>query len=258
MSSQANLMISIIICSISPDKFALVSENFALLLGDASFEIIGIHDARSLCEGYNRGIDQSRGDILIFSHDDIEIITPDFYPRLCQHLKKFDVVGCAGTTRVVNGFWAYAGDPFIHGIVAEPLEGAWPGNRFNLHAWGGVSQAVIDRIQALDGFFIAANRRVIQTVRFDEKTFDGFHAYDADFTFSAYLSGFRLAVCKDILIAHQSRGNFDEAFHKYNAHFLEKYRGRLPRQEPNNRQMLDGRNLDRTQMLRLCEQSKLR
>lgn len=251
-------MISIIICSINPDKFTAVSENYASLLGAAPFEIIGIHDARSLCEGYNRGIAQSRGDILIFCHDDIEIITPDFHARLCQHLKQHDVIGCAGTTRVVNGFWGYAGDPFIHGIVAEPLAGAWPGNHFDLHAWGGVSVVVVDQIQALDGFFIAMNRRVIEAMRFDEKTFDGFHVYDADFTFSAYLSGFSLAVCKDILIAHQSNGNFDDAYQIHNARFLKKYQGRLPSQEPNDRKILHGRNLGRAQMLRLCELSKLR
>jgi hypothetical protein len=36
-------------------------------------EIIGIHDARSLADGYNRGIAQSRGEHIILSHDDIEI-----------------------------------------------------------------------------------------------------------------------------------------------------------------------------------------
>lgn len=249
-------MISVIICSINPGKFMAVSKNFVSVLGGAPFEIIGIHDARSLCEGYNRGIAQSNGDILILCHDDIEIITPDFHSRLRQHLKKFDVIGCAGTTRIINSSWGHAGAPFIHGILADPLGS---GNRFNLHVWGGTSQVVVDSIQALDGFFIAVNRRVIETIRFDEKSFDGFHVYDTDFTFSAYLSGFRLAVCKDILIIHQSRGNFDEVYQKYDARFLKKHHAHLPKQEPNDRKpQLLGSNLDRAAMLRLCEHLKLR
>jgi hypothetical protein len=47
--------------------------------------------------------------------------------------------------------------------------------------------------------------------------------YDTDFCYSAYLAGFRIAVCKDILIAHQSRGNFGEQFAAYGARFKEKY-----------------------------------
>ncbi|MGA8147375.1 MAG: glycosyltransferase [Gallionellaceae bacterium] len=250
-------MISIIICSVSPDKFSLVSDNYASLLGDAPFEVIGIHDARSLCEGYNRGIAQSRGDILIFSHDDIEIITPDFYSRLCQHLKQFDAIGCAGTTRVVTSTWSYAGDPFIHGILAYPVAEAWPSDYFNLNVWGGLQQTVVEGIQSLDGFFLAVNRRIIEAISFDERTFDGFHVYDSDFTFSAYLAGFRLAVCKDLLIAHKSHGNFGKEYQKYAARFLEKYRERLPIQDINKRQVLLARNLTRAQMLRLCEQPRI-
>ncbi len=249
-------MISIIICSISPGKFMAISRNFVSLFTNVPFEIIGIHDARSLCEGYNRGIDQSHGDILIFCHDDIEILAPDFHARLCRHLDKYDVIGCAGTTRLVNSFWWLAGDPYIHGIVAEPL---LAGNRYYLYSWGGYSQVVVENIQALDGFFIAINRRVTETIRFDEKTFDGFHVYDTDFTYSTYLAGFKLAVCKDLLIAHQSRGKFDDVYQEYGARFMNKYRAHLPVQETIDiRPQLLGSNLDRAQILRVCEHLKLR
>ena len=80
-------MISVILCSIDPGKFAAVSKNLADRMADAPFEIIGIHDARSLAEGYNRGIAQSSGEILVFCHDDIEIITPDFNARIRRHLE---------------------------------------------------------------------------------------------------------------------------------------------------------------------------
>lgn len=43
-------------------------------------------DARSLCEGYNRGVAMSRGDVLIFSDDDIEIPTRDLCARLLRHI----------------------------------------------------------------------------------------------------------------------------------------------------------------------------
>ena len=246
-------MISIIICSITPEKFVWVSSNFSTILGSVPYEIIGIHDAKSLTEGYNRGAAQSRGSILIFCHDDIEIITPDFYPRICQYLKIYDVVGCAGTSRLIDSRWAHAGDPFVHGIVAYPATDNWPSDRFNLVMFGGVRSVVVEGIQALDGFFFAVNRRVLDVVHFDEQNFDGFHCYDTDFTFAAYLSGFRLAVCKDILIAHKSNGDYGEGYTIMGTRFMKKYQRHLPAQAHNKYHMALAKNLDRTQMLSLCK-----
>jgi 2-polyprenyl-3-methyl-5-hydroxy-6-metoxy-1,4-benzoquinol methylase len=66
---------------------------------------------------------------------------------------------------------------------------------------------VVENIQVFDGLFFAATRAVAEAVRFDQENFDGFHLYDLDFSFSAWLAGFRLAVCNDIDIIHDSRGN---------------------------------------------------
>jgi GT2 family glycosyltransferase len=244
-------MISVILCSINPGKFAAVSRNLADRMADAPFEIIGIHDARSLSEGYNRGIAQSSGDILIFCHDDIEIITPDFDARVRHHLETNDLVGCAGTSCLIDSNWIYAGDPFVHGIVAYPVGDAWPANRFDLMVWGGLNHATVPGIQALDGFFMATKRRVVDEIRFDEQTFDGFHLYDTDFTFAAHLAGYKVAVCKDILIAHKSGGSFGEAYAGYAATFMKKYKGLLAAQAHNSRKATVARNLDREQLLHL-------
>jgi GT2 family glycosyltransferase len=246
-------MISIIICSIDPGKFAAVSRNLADRLGDAPFEIIGIHDARSLSEAYNRGIARSRGDILIFCHDDIEILTPDFHARICSHLQTYDMVGCAGTSFLIDSKWAYAGDPFIHGIVAYPEDDAWPANRLFTVVWGGFKGAIVGDIQALDGLFLAANRRVLDAVRFDDATFDGFHLYDIDFSYAAHLAGFKLAIFKDIVIVHQSHGNFGDEWTPYADKFMQKYQGRLPVHTPTGRKVAVAKHLDRAEMLHLCE-----
>ena len=244
-------MISIIICSVAANKFALVTENFKSLLGNAPYEIIGIHDAKSLSEGYNRGIDRSRGDIVIFCHDDIEVLTPSFHQQLCNYLESYDGIGCAGTDRMIESAWFGAGDPYIHGAVAYPAGNNWPSDRFDVQIWGDLKLTVVPNIQALEGFFFAVRRTVLDRVRFDEVNFDGFHVYDTDFTFAAYLSGFRLAVCKDLLIAHQSGGNFNEEYRVYRARFAEKYRDRLVPLEPNKSKIGLARNLDRSQVLRL-------
>lgn len=215
-------MISIIICSIDNNKFSKVSQNYANLLEHEVFEIIGIHDAQSLAEGYNRGIAQSTGSILIFSHDDIEILSPDFAGKLKHNLARYDVVGVAGTSRLVSALWTAAWQPYIHGVVVCPSsQGKYVINVY------GVDGPETGSIQALDGLFFAVNRTVVEKILFDEITFDGFHCYDLDFTFQAYLTGFNLSVSNEIIIIHESVGGFDQTWEKYGQRFAQKYQSRL-------------------------------
>lgn len=244
-------LISIVICSIDPVKYELVCDNLKERLGDSPYEVIGIHDAKSLCEGYNRGFKKSRGDILVFCHDDIEIISPSFSRLLREHLKAADVVGCAGTTRLKDSKWMSSGDPHVHGVVAYPAANAWPSEVFHVSVWGGLDLTPVEGIQALDGFFIAANRRVVESVQFDEETFDGFHGYDTDFSYAAFLRGFEIMVCKDILIAHKSTvGDFDGVYKTYASRFQEKYKNHLPEKADDElMEQVDFPHVSRAQML---------
>lgn len=251
-AKKSDSFISVIICSIDPVKYELVCDNLRKHLGDSPYEVIGIHDAKSLCEGYNRGVEKSRGDILIFCHDDIEIISPNFSSLVRKHLQTFDVIGCAGTTQLKDSKWMSSGDPYLHGVIAYPVANAWPSDLFHVSTWGGVELTQIKGIQALDGVFIAANRRVVESVRFDEETFDGFHGYDTDFTYAAFLRGFEVAVCKDILIAHKSTvGDFEGVYKMYASRFWEKYKDRLPEKTSDGMtEQVDFPHVSRTQMLK--------
>ncbi|HRQ81005.1 MAG TPA: glycosyltransferase [Azospirillaceae bacterium] len=216
--------ISLVICSIDPDKFAKASANFAALLDGSDYELIGVHDARSLCEGYNRGLRRATGDIVIFCHDDIEILIPDFETRLRDRLRRFDMIGVAGTTLMAGATWMHAGWPRQHGQVNHVVadQGCY---RCDVY---GMEAAVIAPAQALDGLFIAARREAATAVGFDEAAFDGFHLYDMDFSFSAWRAGYRLAVCTDFCVIHASMGRMDEKWRAYAARFLAKHADALP------------------------------
>lgn len=90
-------------------------------------------------------------------------------------------------------------------------------------------------MQALDGLFIAVNRHVLDRCRFDEQTFDGFHLYDLDFTFSAFQAGFDVAVFRDIAVIHATAGDtpdYEAAFQRYRKRFESKYAAELSPRDP--------------------------
>jgi len=228
-------MISVIVCSRDDTKFSMVNAMYRRLCGGASLEVIRIPDAKGMSEGYNRGIFLSRGEILIFCHDDIEILAVDFYERLLGHMEHADVIGIAGTTRLCSGRWDSAGPPYLYGQVAHPN----PKNGyFELNIWSVPTRRVLG-MQAMDGLFLCCQRDCALQLRFDEQVFRNFHFYDIDFTYRAALAGYRLAVCNDFNVIHLSQGNWDKAWAEDEHRFAQKHQSTLiPYPKPPQRSTL--------------------
>jgi hypothetical protein len=218
-------VISVITCSVDDNRFAAVQDNYRRVLHGAEHEIIRIPDARSLAEGYNRGISASRGEVLIFSHDDVEVLVP-LHRLVQERLGTFDVIGVAGTTWLAAAYWGYAGPPHVFGQVAHVFPDE-PGH-YDILLWAAPAP-VVKNIQAMDGLFLAARRAVAESIRFDSDTFDGWHLYDLDFTYRAHLAGMKLAVCCDIPLIHGSYGEFGTPqWVKYAERFGTKFDAQLP------------------------------
>ncbi|MDR3212777.1 MAG: glycosyltransferase family protein [Azoarcus sp.] len=229
---------SIIICSIDPWKFAQVSACYEHLLAEVPHEIIGIHDARSLAEGYNRGVQQAQGDITLFSHDDILILDPGFAPKIASRLQNIDILGFTGTRRLVDEYWWGAGLPWLAGSIAHIFP-----NDISLNVYGAAAWPLVENIQAIDGLCIMARRETALEIGFDQTVFDGFHLYDLDFSFSAWQAGKKIAVCCDIPVIHASMGNYDAKHEKYARLFLEKHKDALPTPSPPKKRAPEGRSM---------------
>jgi GT2 family glycosyltransferase len=215
-------MTTIIICSPDAAKFQKTAAMYARFWPPDQLQVFHIPDARSLAEAYNRGIRAAGGEVIIFSHDDLEILSPDLAQRLGAHLERFDMVGVAGTTLMGHPRWLQAGPPYIFGQVAHTIP---EGYMVDIY---GASRRVVGQIQGLDGLFLAIKAPVARAVMFDEQTFDGFHCYDVDFTFRAYQAGYKLAVACDIQVLHDSPGSFDETWEVHARRFIDKHASRLP------------------------------
>lgn len=217
-------MLSIIVCSVDPARARWIEDHYRQLLAGVAHEFIPIATPPSLAAGYNEGIKRASGDWLIFSHDDIEFLDPpNWWPRLARHLQRFDLVGLAGTTRLIGPAWANAGPPYTFGQVGE-LDGQHAPYRALIC---GVPGPQVPDIQACDGLFFATRRELAARLGFDAVTFDGFHGYDIDFTFRAHLAGHQLGVATDLPVLHASQGNFDDRWEQYAQRFIGKHRGRL-------------------------------
>jgi len=211
------LDVSIVTCSIDDARFRSLEKNLNEIFGRHA-QIVRIKGAKSMAEGYNRGAQMAAGGIVIFCHDDIEILNRNVPEIIAEDLNVYDIVGVAGTSRLLEGRWHSAGSKYVHGQVAHSRDGRR--NEYQICVYGERRHnPVISHIQALDGLFLAVRRNVLESVRFDE-AFNGFHLYDLDFTFSAYLMGFRLAVDYRIHLLHHSGGRYDriwkEFFHRFN------------------------------------------
>ncbi len=222
------LRFSFVICSVDDARFARVSANLQACMQGERWELIRIPDARSLAEGYNRGLAQSRGQFVIFCHDDIEFLQADVGVRLQAHFAVSDVLGVAGTTCLKDSHWISAGTPSIHGQVLQPAgrDGDGGGYVLNVFCQHGAGVPAVP-VQAIDGLFIAARRDVAEALRFDESVFDGFHLYDLDFSYRAFLKGLRVGICHDLLIYHQSHGDKGEAWRRHALRFEEKFAAQL-------------------------------
>lgn len=200
------MKLSVIICTRDDSKWEAVRAHYSLLLARVDHEIIRMpNDGTPIAARYNRGFKQSKGELIIFSHDDVEFLNPaTFAPRLIDHMKESACVGIAGTNRLVGPGWVNAGLGFIFGHVANPQD-----DGFSVCVFG--PQRLGD-VQALDGLFMCCRREVAEKVAWDGQTFDGWHGADIDWSYRVHLAGFSMSVVTDLHCLHASRGDFGEAW----------------------------------------------
>jgi tetratricopeptide (TPR) repeat protein len=206
--------VSIVVCSIDDARLERFRANMESHLRDRAHELVVIRDARSLCEGYARGLDRARHDIVVFCHDDVELVSADPFARIEEALQASDLIGFAGSS--LAGVWT--GHPHLHGWITHPApDGEWE------VAVTSLAGGVVAGMQTLDGVFMAMRRETAQRIGFDSRTFDGFHLYDLDFSYRAFRAGLRLAVTTEVVAVHASRGRFDAVWRGYAQRFEEKF-----------------------------------
>ena len=164
----------------------------------------------------------ARHELIVFSHDDVEIVSQDFAALLLPRMRAHGLLGVAGTKKMVGGAWHFAGYPNLRGQIG--MRGEDGGYVVTLY---GVQQPVSDGIQALDGLLFAVQRDVALRLGFDEAAFDAWHLYDLDFSLRAAQGGVTCGTCNDILVVHGSQGRYDDEWLEYAQRFMSKHQERI-------------------------------
>jgi hypothetical protein len=211
--------LSVVIVSQDDARYAAVGAQFDKAFAVWPHERIRVKGAASMYDGYARGYARARGDIVVFSHDDIRFAVPDFAARLADVMAQADVAGVAGTTRVAGPALLWSGHPHLHGAVTHQA----PGEASCEFALLSLRGPRIAGAQGIDGVLIAARREWIGRVGFDAQGIPGFHFYDLDFSYRAFLAGARITIAADLALIHCSRGNFDAAWGEASSAFAAKH-----------------------------------
>jgi hypothetical protein len=210
-------LISFVTCTITPAKFERLRASLTVAMGAKPWELIPVTDARSLCEGYARGFARTRGEFVVFCHDDVEVLCDRFHDRLMDAYDGADLIGVVGVNKLNGPALSWAGLPYLHGAVTHPEDGML------CPSLCSSAGSRVDGAQALDGLFIATRRDVVESIGFDAETFDGFDFYDIDFSYRAYRAGLRVRIQVDLHLLHASRGNFGPRYAFYSERFRAKF-----------------------------------
>ena len=193
---------------------------------DKKLEFLGYKNNNefSLTEIYNRGLKDSKNDIIVFLHDDISIETKNWGTKLLRLFDRnpeFGIIGVAGTKNLPSSGRWWENPKKMYGRVAHTHEGkTW------LSTYSDDLAQFIEETVIVDGVFFAIDKRKIKK-NFDENV-KGFHFYDLTFCFENYLENVKIGVTTVVRINHKSIGMTNDQWEENRQQFSERFKENLP------------------------------
>src|SRR6185436_8223390 len=80
--------VSVVVCSIDDAKLSRMRASFTAALAGRDHEFVVIRDARSLAEAYTRALERCRHEIVVFSHDDVELVSRRPFDAIVAALRR--------------------------------------------------------------------------------------------------------------------------------------------------------------------------
>ena len=220
-------MISIIYSTHKNDEYnVLFKTHLQKSIGIKNFEILEYQNNNefSLAEIYNKGISESKYDIIVCCHNDIKLennwgkkLLNDF-----ENNPEYGIIGKAGSTYFPESgiYWEKMNHTMVGHVYHHPV------GKDKFLSKYSAKLPIIVPVVTIDGLFISFNKNKIKK-NFDE-TIGKFHFYDHSFCLSNYISGVKIGVTFSFDITHQSVGVPNSEFFSTKDDFIKKYGSHLP------------------------------
>lgn len=191
-------------------------------------DIIAVENpnGNGLTSEYNKilGLDEAKDRIVLFIHDDIEMLSDKWATTLKRIFKdnpKYGIVGVAGAAEFDEGgaWWQYG---LKYGQVLHRSEGkSW------LTSFSPNFEHDLEEVCVIDGLFMAIDTERIDT-KFDDENFQS-QFYDISFCLDNFIpQKTKIGVTTKIKIAHNSVGALKPEWHTSRNKMIEVYGEYLP------------------------------
>lgn len=177
----------------------------------------------SLPQIYNKGLKESKNDIVIFMHDDLFIETDNLTPKinkLFDNHPEYGIIGVAGTDNLISAVWWEIRES-MQGQVKHTKDGKTWKNEYSKKFGDTLKEVIV-----IDGLFMMIHKKRIKH-NFDED-FKDFHFYDLPICVNNYLDGVKIGVTTKINLIHKSIGETNKKWEKNKLLFEAKFNKNLP------------------------------
>jgi GT2 family glycosyltransferase len=205
------------------DKF---NDHLVLTSGLQRVQILSYvnHNEYSLSELYNKGIKESKYDIVVCCHNDIKL-EKNWGKKLLEDFNNnpnYGIIGKAGSCYFPESgvYWEKLHQTMVGQVYHYP-----PGQKKFLSRYSPKLPFLVP-VVTIDGLFISFDKTKIKHT-FDE-TIGKFHFYDHGFCIPNYLDGIKIGVTSSFEITHESVGQPNQEFWESKNKFIEKYKDNLP------------------------------
>lgn len=228
-------MISIIICSINPERCEKTLENFSKNIG-LEHETIVFDNRQNnwgICRVYNHCAEKAKYPFLCFVHEDVFIETENWGKTIVEFIEKIPncgVVGFAGGFQAMKNLSSWwAGEKRMH--LCDAYNGkthSYKSLNYKNHYYENPDAESFSKVLCVDGLFQFIKKSIWEEIKYDEDNFSGFHFYDVDFSF-AVSEKYNNYVLLNYDVFHDSSGNVNEEYINNMFIFQEKWNKKLPK-----------------------------
>jgi hypothetical protein len=231
-------MLSIIICHRNIELLTATKKNIQETIG-IPYELVVIDNSKNgytIFSAYNEGVEKAKYNILCFMHEDILFHTHNWGEKVINHFEKLEVgmigiIGGLAQSSIPSAWWFnnYFGKSAKNLLMRSNRNG-----NAKLYQYYSNPYNEKDKAEAIvvDGVWFCIRKSLFNNISFDEKTFTGFHLYDADISMQV-LQHSKNYIIYDVLIEHKWSGKISKDYYWDLIKFSNKWSHKLPLQSKN-------------------------